>query len=147
LLLTMLLFCLLTLVLLPLLLWLTLLGLLSLLLRLTLALWLGLLLASLLSGPFRLLLFLPLSLVVLFPVCRLVFTFGSLARFSGVYGLLVKDLIYEILFLEEFYPLNFELLGNLPQFGNQHLAQFKNIMHVVKCVEELISIVFDEAGI
>jgi len=56
--------------------------------------------------------------------------------------LLVEDLVNEILFLEEFNPLNFKLLGNFPQFGNQHLAQFKNIMHVVKCVEELISIVF-----
>ena len=113
-----------------------LLSLVLLLLLLSLVLLPGLLpLVILLTRPVGLLLFVLLPLALLFPVCRLVFAFGSLSCFSGVYGLLVKDLIYQILFFEEFYPLNFELLGNLPQFGNQHFAQFKNIMHVVKCVE------------
>jgi len=55
---------------------------------------------------------------------------------------LVKDLVYEILFLEELCPLNFELFRYFPQFGNKHFAQFKNIMHVLKMCRKLSEIDF-----
>jgi hypothetical protein len=68
----------------------------------------------------------------LWPVRWLAFCPASLAGFSGVNGLLVKDLIDKVLLFKELCPLNFELLGNFPQFGNKHFAQFKNIMHILR---------------
>jgi hypothetical protein len=66
------------------------------------------------------------------PVRLLTFRFACLAGLSCVNSLLIKDLIDKILLFEEFYPLNFELLRYLPQFGNKHFAQFKNIMHILR---------------
>jgi len=108
-------------------------------------LWLFLLFLRL-TGPFRGLGPLLLAAAVLLPVCDRAFRPACFACLGCVNCLLVKDLVYKILLFEEFNPLNFELLSYFPQFGNKHLAQFKNIMHVVDCVEKLISIVFGEAG-
>jgi hypothetical protein len=89
----------------------------------------------LLTGPLSWLLPLWLSATVLLTVRCRAFSPAGFACLSSVNCLLVKDLIYQILLFEEFNPLNFELLSYFPQFGNKHLAQFKNIMHVVDCVE------------
>ena len=68
----------------------------------------------------------------LLPVGCLAAALACLTGISCINSLLVKDLVYKVLFLEELCPLNFELFCYFPQFGNQHFAQFKNIMHVFK---------------
>ncbi len=92
----------------------------------------------------RLLLFLPVRPLFFLlvrtlsgPVRGLVCRLARFAGISGIYSLLIKDLVDKILLFEELCPLNFELLGYFPQFGNQHLAQFKNIMHVFKMCREI----------
>ena len=96
-------------------------------------------------GPVRL--FLLLTGAVRLPVGRRAFNSGCFTGVSSIYGLLIKDLIYEILFLEELCPLNFELLRYFPQFGNKHFAQFKNIMHVLKMCRKVSTIdFFGEVG-
>jgi hypothetical protein len=105
----------------------------------------GLLLLLRRPGPVRLFLLLPGA--VRLPVGRRAINSGCFTGVSSIYGLLIKDLIYEILFLEELCPLNFELFSYFPQFGNQHFAQFKNIMHVLKMCRKVSTIdFFGEVG-
>jgi len=101
------------------------------LLRLTLTLWLllfwltlvrrlwlflrprspGLLLLLRPPGPVRLFL---LPGAFRLPLSRRTFDSACLTGVSSIYGLLVKDLVYQILFLKELCPLNFELLSYFP---------------------------------
>jgi hypothetical protein len=64
--------------------------------------------------------------------------------FSRINCLLIKDFVNKILFFEELCPLNFELLGYFPQFGNKHFAQFKNIMHMLRLCRKINKIFSDE---
>jgi hypothetical protein len=108
---------------------------------LSLGLWPpGLLLLLWRPGPVRL--FLLLTGTLCLPVWRRAVNPAGFAGISSIYCLLVENLIYKILFLEELCPLNFELLCYLPQFGNKHFAQFKNIMHVLKMCRKISTIDF-----
>ncbi|MCK7530353.1 MAG: hypothetical protein MZV63_04515 [Marinilabiliales bacterium] len=65
--------------------------------------------------------------------CQVPGLFWLSCGFSSINCLLVKDLIYKILFFEE--SLLFLILScfcYFPQFGNKHFAQFKNIMHILR---------------
>jgi hypothetical protein len=96
----------------------------------------------LLIGPIRLLPWLP---ALLRPGCRRSVRPAGLACLGCIYCLLVKDFVNKILFFEELCPLNFELLGYFPQFGNKHFAQFKNIMHMLRLCRKINKIFSDEA--
>jgi hypothetical protein len=94
---------------------------------LTLLGWLMLLLVLLLRLFWLLrrffLLFCPLTLLpwlpaLLRPGGRRTVRSACFACLSSINCLLVKDFINKILFFEELCPLNFELLGYFPQFGN-----------------------------
>jgi hypothetical protein len=96
----------------------------------------------LLFGPLRFWTWLP---ALLRPGGRRTIRSACFACLSSINCLLVKDFINKILFFEELCPLNFELLGYFPQFGNKHFAQFKNIMHMLRLCRKINKIFSDEA--
>jgi len=106
------------------------------------------LLGSLLLGlpARRVLLFLPVRPLLLRrfltlpgPVRGLLCRLARFAGISGINGLLIKDLVDQILFFEELCPLNFELLG----YSGTSISLSSRISCMfLKCVEKLNKIDF-----